>query len=366
MKTIFIAQEVYSNFGGIQKFNSRFIDALNNKNLKETIEEIVVIIKNDNPTKQKNKNLRGKILQFDGNFLKFLLASLHESISSETIIIGHINLLPIGVFAKILNPKIKIVLIIHGIEAWGDRRFRKFTWRDRFMIDYFVSKILSVSNYTAEKILKNTSFSKKNIILFPNVIDAPKKWVEYSQERTGRNLLTVTRLSDSEKQKRVDIIIKALPEIKIKYPDIHLHIVGDGNLKKDLAVLSESLGVHSNITFHGRASNETLNNLYNKSDIFVLPSEKEGFGIVYLEAWKAGLPVVAARATAIPEVVDDGVDGLLIYPVSPSVLAKSLENLLDNAEIRNKMINAGRNKILKKFNGDIFINNLKKILDDIK
>ncbi|HYM16391.1 MAG TPA: glycosyltransferase family 4 protein, partial [Dehalococcoidia bacterium] len=92
------------------------------------------------------------------------------------------------------------------------------------------------------------------------------------------------------------------------------------------------LGPH--VTWLGDATQDQLAQEYNRCHVFCLPSVQEGFGIVYLEAMAAGKPIVAARAAAVPEVVRDGVDGLLVEPRNPAALAAALAQLRDDASLR--------------------------------
>jgi glycosyltransferase involved in cell wall biosynthesis len=85
---------------------------------------------------------------------------------------------------------------------------------------------------------------------------------------------------------------------------------------------------------------------YAKADVFCLPSRQEGFGIVYLEAMAAGLPVVGCRSSAVPEVVTDGDTGLLVPPLDPGALAVALGRLADAAPLRRLLGAAGRRATL--------------------
>jgi glycosyltransferase involved in cell wall biosynthesis len=97
----------------------------------------------------------------------------------------------------------------------------------------------------------------------------------------------------------------------------------------------------------GDVSREQLAEEYVNADLFCLPSVQEGFGIVFLEAMAAGLPVVACRAAAIPEVVEDGVTGRLAPPRDPPALAEAMGGLLENAERRREMGEAGRRAVTR-------------------
>jgi len=86
---------------------------------------------------------------------------------------------------------------------------------------------------------------------------------------------------------------------------------------------------------------------YRKAAIFALPTEQEGFGIVFLEAMASSLPVVATRVAAVPEVVADGVTALLVDPGDETALAQAIENLLDDSDLRTRLGNAGRTHVAR-------------------
>src|SRR3989304_4064054 len=105
-----------------------------------------------------------------------------------------------------------------------------------------------------------------------------------------------------------------------------------------------ALGLGDAVVFLGEVSRNRLAEEYVNADCFCLPSVQEGFGIVLLEAMAAGLPIVACRAAAVPEVVPDGVAGRLVEPRSPERLADALEEILTDSRRRKDYGDAGRRR----------------------
>lgn len=364
MKTLFLAQEVYSRFGGIQRFNVRLIDALKELAGANDQFDAAAVVRRDALKDLPADFAPVPIEGCDGSALRFIMSAIRSAWSAQRVVIGHINLLPIALIIKILRPRSRIFLVAHGIEVWGDASFRKYRWWEPMVLRLCVSRVLAVSEYTAKKFCRCTKYPAAQLTIFPNVVDASSSFEEVFPAGVGTEILTVTRLSKSEEKKRVDAVIAAVAELKKMDIDATLHVVGDGDLRPVLVELAEDLGLKSNVIFHGRVSDDELKALYKSADVFVLPSEKEGFGIVYLEAWQAGLPVVAARATAVPEVVDDGINGILVDPVSPSTIGFALRDLIMNGDLRANMVNSGRRKILEKFNHDAFVKRLEVLLNN--
>jgi phosphatidylinositol alpha-1,6-mannosyltransferase len=155
----------------------------------------------------------------------------------------------------------------------------------------------------------------------------------------------VTRLIRADVKKGVDVVLRAMPEILRRCPEARYVIVGDGNDRATLEQLAAKLGIAGRVEFRGELSREELCGAYREADVFALPSQTEGFGIVYLEAMFSGLPVVAARAGGAPNVVQDGVTGILVAPEDEKQIASAVSGLLLMPEERRKLGTAGRDLV---------------------
>lgn len=152
-------------------------------------------------------------------------------------------------------------------------------------------------------------------------------------------VLYVGRLT---RYKRVDVLMEAFARIAGGFPDHKLKIVGRGYERANLEALAERLGISGKTVFCEGLSEKDLYLEYSKSQVFVLPSEQEGFGIVIIEAMAAGTPVIAlkARHSAADGLITHGSDGFLV--ANAGEMAEALERLLADAALRNKLAAAGR------------------------
>lgn len=141
-----------------------------------------------------------------------------------------------------------------------------------------------------------------------------------------------------DRDKYVDDSVMALPHADKR---IHLIIAGEGGDKERLHALAKSLGVYERIEWIGLVDNKEMLDLYRKADGFIMMGVHEVQSIVTLQAIASGLPVVAARAGALPELVHDGVNGFLVPPHDSKTLAEKL-NLLVEAKLRASMGAQGR------------------------
>lgn len=358
MKNIlFAALDAYSKVGGIQQFNKRIVSALLED---ENLNEISVVIKDDNYSDIQQKSNKISFITCDQSRVKLIVNTLKLAKSKDTLLLGHVNLLPLAFLSKIINPKIKVILFVHGIDVWGVNS-RKIKKSDRFLIK-FVDKIASVSAFTAQKMSESFNVNIENFTVFPNAVDPLKENSSNFDSTKKLLLLTVARLSENEKGKHHDSVLKALPKIIEKFPEVKYRIIGDGILKKDLEDLAQSLGVINSVEFKGRVSDEELAKSYQEASVFVMPSEKEGFGIVFLEAWLRKVPVICGTEDASHEVVNDGRDGFAIHHNDIDLLADKILFLLSNSSIAAEMGNQGNIKVIENYLMANFVANLSSLL----
>jgi N-acetyl-alpha-D-glucosaminyl L-malate synthase BshA len=138
-------------------------------------------------------------------------------------------------------------------------------------------------------------------------------------------------------QKGVDILIESFKKIETK--NTNLIIVGDGPERNRLEAMAADT---KNIQFLGRRKG--IRNILENSEVLVLPSKDEGFGLVLLEAMAAGTPVIASNVGGIPEIVGDGQSGILVEKENPEQLAKAIDRVLQDGELRNTLIENGFEK----------------------
>jgi glycosyltransferase involved in cell wall biosynthesis len=153
-------------------------------------------------------------------------------------------------------------------------------------------------------------------------------------------------------RKGIRFLIQAAAELKPRFPDLKVVLAGDGFERADLVRLAEELGIASDVTFLGWVPNADLPPYYRASAVSVIPSLEEGFGIPAAEAMGCEIPVVASDAGGLPEVVEDGVTGVIVPRGDPHALAEAIASLLEDPERRRRMGKAGRERALRMFDWD--------------
>ncbi|MEE9216987.1 MAG: glycosyltransferase, partial [Anaerolineales bacterium] len=161
--------------------------------------------------------------------------------------------------------------------------------------------------------------------------------------------------------KGVDVMIGALADLPNSY---HCTIAGDGPERRRLEALASSLGVMERVTFTGWVSGDSKYHLLESADIFCLPSTRDSFGIVYIEAMAYGLPIVAVRSRGIPDVVLDGRTGYLVDTPDPLQVAEAVQKLAD-PKTREQMGSAGKLRVMEEFSSGILAGILRRVIDGL-
>jgi glycosyltransferase involved in cell wall biosynthesis len=184
-----------------------------------------------------------------------------------------------------------------------------------------------------------------DIQVIPNGIDTDQfSPPERRNPNSNTRLITVARLLE---RKGIHTILEACANPTVL--PIELQIIGTGPYEGELRELVDNLGLGDRVKFLGYVPNEELPRYYRRSDIFVLPSATESFGLVFAEAMSCGLPIVASNVGGIPETVRDGIDGLLCAPNDPVALRENIMQLMSSAGAREDISHSQRQRILKHY-----------------
>ena len=247
------------------------------------------------------------------------------------------------------------ILMLHNKDRWKrtphvliDRLLARWT-------DVIVANSHSVKEFTvryeklrADKfVVIHNGIDMNRFTCYPN--QGLNKRAELGFEPDTPMLTIVGRLTA---QKGHRYLMDALPVIRDRFPDLRLLIVGDDSphdvsTKEMIFQQVQALGLTDNVIFLGQRRD--VPDILCATDLFVLPSLWEGFGLAVAEAMAAGKPVVASRVDGIPEVVEDGVTGILVPPQDPGALARAILFLLGNKQRAEAMGQAGRERIERCF-----------------
>ncbi len=166
----------------------------------------------------------------------------------------------------------------------------------------------------------------------------------------------IARLTE---QKAHRVLFEAITDAELSA--LHLVVVGDGELRDELRSRAEALGILGRVHFLG--ARRDLGNILAAVDIFAMPSYWEGLPLSMVLAMGAGLPVVASRVAGIPEVVDDGVNGLLVDAGNSTQLARALATLVNDSQLRSRLGSAAKAFVLPRFGVDGYVASIATLYD---
>ncbi|GAB4193983.1 MAG: glycosyltransferase family 4 protein [Roseiflexaceae bacterium] len=204
--------------------------------------------------------------------------------------------------------------------------------------------VLATSDYCRRAIERHYHVPTERLRIVSSGIDVPR-WQALGAARGKRDGATILCVARQYPRKHVADLLRAMPAVRKAIPNAHAIIVGDGPEHAALRALAEQLNLGDAAVLTGALPDEQLRAMYQRADLFCLPSVQEGFGIVFLEAMASGLPVVATSAAAMPEVIPHGKAGLLVPPGDSPALAEALITLLGDPAHRAAFANYGQSYV---------------------
>ena len=260
---------------------------------------------------------------------------------ADTIVLAiHLHLAPVALPLMLRGAALAVFL--HGIEAWNPLRglrrlaLRKATW------------FLAPSHYTFRRFYSsNPAMAGKEARVCAHGIAAEAPATAASAGREPFALI-VGRMAADERYKGHDQLLDLWPRLIERVPGAELVIAGDGNDRRRLEMKAETLGIADRVCFLGRVSEETLAGLYRDCAFFVMPSPNEGFGLVFLEAMRAGKASIAAHGAA-DEILEHGVTGLLVDGAEPEQLLGALHDLFEDPVACERMGRTAASRFLEVF-----------------
>jgi colanic acid/amylovoran biosynthesis glycosyltransferase len=162
--------------------------------------------------------------------------------------------------------------------------------------------------------------------------------------------------------KGYSLLLEALADVVARGHDVTLEIVGEGPAGDALRSRAAALGVDGRVRWLGAVGQDEIRRHYERADAFCLPSFAEGVPVVLMEAMAVQLPVVATRIAGIPELIEDGVGGLLVAPARADELADALARLAASPDLRERLGRAGREAVIAGYDAGRWARALKELL----
>lgn len=314
---------------------------------------LVLTDRHDHPSSFLNEmqslGIQTEVMPILGDLNPRLFNRLVNFIQQRNYAIVHTHLLHADLYGGIAARLARVKRVISTRHNDDDFR-RKFPWRLPIAWNLkLMDRVICISENVKQFSHKIEEVSGNKITVIPYGINPYSVKLDRSwREKLGwkDDVPVVGIVARLTEQKGHTTLLKAMSEVVHQFPTVQLVIVGDGELFNELQQLVNKLEIAQQVCFLGYRENAAA--MMAGFDIFVHPSRWEGFGLVFLEAMTASLPIVATQVGSIPEIVRQGETGLLVPVDDPTALANAICRLLSDRALARKMGQNGRD-ILEKY-----------------
>jgi phosphatidylinositol alpha-1,6-mannosyltransferase len=307
---------------------------------------------------------------FGINRISFVLKTIFNPALLDIAILSHVNLAIVGHLLKFINPHCQIWLVAHGIEVWRPLSFFRRTLLSR------CDKVICVSNFTMQQMISRHGINANKCVVLNNAIDPfiqlPRAFAKPEKllQRYGLNdsdvvIFSLTRLACTEQYKGYDQVIRTLSSLKTKFPQIKYVLSGKYDQQEHTRIqkLVAEHGVKDQIILTGFIDEAELADHFLLADLFVLPSKKEGFGIVFIEAMACGLPVICGNADGSVDAIRNGELGEAIDPDNLEQLNDMISKHLQNPLTADKRKDL-QQKCVTHFNEHDYMMKLEQLINE--
>jgi len=342
-----LAPQMYGSWGGVQTYMRRLREILCSYADRHQSNCLSISLVDEIEQAELHAYpVRERFRCCSGNKFTFIWASL-TAVSANRggfAVVGHLGLAPIALLLRLAGLIRGYMLILHGMEAW-----ERVSWLKR-KAAFRADAIIATTRFTGLEFARANDLAQHRLrVIALAVEDNEAAPIAPAKSTNDFVLLAVSRLSTPDQYKGIDTVIRAVGLLRRDALPVTLRIVGSGDDQLRLRRIAHDLGVEDRVEFLGSVEQHGLDRQYAECDVFTLPSSKEGFGIVFLEAMRHAKPCIGARHGGIPEVIGDGVDGYLVDYGDASQVAARVRELWKNPERTQAMGLAARQKIADRY-----------------
>ena len=284
----------------------------------------------------------------------------------------HIQLLHSYMFhanflGRLLGRLARIPIIVSA-ERTMEQESKARLWANRATAP-LADRITAVSEAVRKFAHEQIGIDGQKLVTIYNGVDLSDYQANINAEKVRSSLgidsssIVIGTISRLEKVKGIPYLLQAFAQILLIYPSSFMLIVGNGAERKALEALAQNLGISSRVIFTGDRSD--IPALLAIMDIFVLASLFEGLPNAVLEAMAMGKPVVATTVGGTPEVVKDGVTGLLVPPRDPDALAQAINALLSDQDRSQAMGKAARERVKRYFTVERMVERTEALYEEL-
>jgi len=347
-KIVLLTLQTFSTTGGIQKMTRTLAHSLDHISRQEEWDFKLWSLYDSRYDLMSQYLPHENYIGFGRSKMKLGFTTLAKATQADIVILSHVNLALIGLIIKILNPKCRLWMVAHGIEVW-----RPLTFAKRKFVKHFCDKFICVSNYTKNQMIQWHHVNPAKCIVLNNVVDPfikqPDEFEKpeyllnrYSLTPENQVIFTLTRLASSEQYKGYEQVIKAVSRLREQFPNIKYILAGQYDPTEEARIkeLIKMCDVKDQVILTGFLNENELADYFLLADLFVLPSRKEGFGIVFIEALACGLPVICGNADGSVDAIRNGELGTAINVNDLDELERTIVTYLQTpltVEVRERL-----------------------------
>lgn len=326
-----LAPQMYGSWGGVQTYMRRLREILcSYADLNQSNCLSISLVDESEQAELHAYPVRHERFRYcSGSKFAFIRESLAAASANRGgfAVVGHLGLAPIALLLRQVGLIRGYMLILHGMEAW-----ERVSWLKRKAASR-ADAIVATTRFTGDEFARANGLPEERLRVIALALEDHQVVPSQQAKNTGDfALLAVSRLSAPDQYKGIDTVIQAVSLLTRGAVPVTLRIVGSGDDQLRLRRIAQELGVEDRVEFLGSVEQHDLARQYAACDVFTLPSAKEGFGIVFLEAMCHAKPCIGARHGGIPEVIEDGVDGYLVDYGNAAQVAARIRELWKNPE----------------------------------
>lgn len=252
----------------------------------------------------------------------------------------------------------------NGSSGIGDRLGRKLQLAGLRR----ATAITAVSRFQARELARDLALTEESIEIIPNPISPELLRQALEQPRTEPAQPVVLYTGRIELNKGSLELLQSVDRVASRFPEVEYVIAGGRHNSIDDQALERALGTNGKrekVRLLGHVAWQQLAEWYRRATVFVMPSHYETFGISVIEAMAFGLPVIASNVGGLPEVVEDGVTGILVPPGDAKALAGAIIRLLSDADLRRRLAQAGQARVRSEFTIDRIVDRTLAIYESV-
>ena len=258
-----------------------------------------------------------------------------------------------------IGTRTRSVAWIHGIPLEAKGVVRKYVYRvlaRRQPIIFASRAVQSAHSYK--------SHVGKEYVVYAGIAPLPLLYPESMRTSVGvpEDAFVVGYTAAFLEWKNHKALLKAVSSLAKKYPPLHIVLIGDGPIRKEITQMSTALGLDDRVHFLGKRSD--AKELLGTFDAYIHPSDGEAFGLALAEAMLAGLPVLASNTSAFPEIIEDGITGLLVPPHDVPKICQELARLIDDPVLRADLGRRAHQAIATRFTVEKFTTVLTEVFEN--